>query len=94
MTDFAFLKDDKIKSILSYIDTEGKTASASVTTPAAAADAPAIKKVAFKFSVFDYFFFSIAAILLIAVYAISRRIARWADEIGDMYENERAFYKK
>lgn len=94
MNDFAFLKDDEVKSILGYIETESKTALASATAPAASPSQAMVRDSAYHFTLFDYFFFSTAIILLLAAYIISRRITRFADQIGDMYENERAFFKK
>jgi mono/diheme cytochrome c family protein len=95
MTDFAFLKDDEVKSIISYMETESNSVALTAATPVAADPAKtAVKDNTWHFSTFDYFFFGIILILLIVVFTISRRISKWADQLGDIYENERAFYKK
>lgn len=98
MTDFSFLSDEQIKSILTYIEEES---SASATASIATNSAPApnnqpnqqdINKTDFSFTTAGILLISLALVFLVIIFLLSRIIKKQSEEQINFYEGKRSFF--
>ena len=95
MTDFNFLSDEQIKSIVGYVQAESEnmqTVSASIAPVNTSSEsAQEINKSGSGISFGEYMLIGVLIILLLIIWRLSRIIKRLADDLVDLYEMNRRF---
>lgn len=85
MTDFAFLADGQIKSILDYVKTESENPTAAVNQDIASAATPQqAANPSGGLRPYDYIFIGLIVVLLLVVWQLSRIIRRLVRELIDV----------
>jgi cytochrome c2 len=95
MQDFPSLSDEQIKSILDYIKNEGSgLATTAVAAPAVTNTDPKTNQGGFSLSLTNIMLLALIVLMLFIIFMLTRTIGKLTDELGDYYDNDKAFFKK